>query len=381
MNLYSPDEERAIRAHRRVEDWVASGLLEPAQRDQILPSLHVDLRRTNRFLRATLFVFGFMIVNAAAGLVAVVLDFTGPEFKWLSLLASVTCAAAAQGLVRRYRLYHFGVEEAVAIAAVPLFVVFAATVGVKSDFSAIVAFAAAAIGSWLLFLRFGYLYAGVAATLLAPMVVFASNQTDTVRRVAAFALLLTIVVLARRRQRQHDDEYPGDAYGIIAAVAWGAMYFIANLKISGWWSIADGGAAFEWTTYAVVWLVPIAGLWIAIRDRQRALLDVNIVAALVTLVTSKAYLGFEQKPWDPVVFGVMLIATAIGTRRWLAGGAGGSRRGFVAERLLASERERLRLAGSATVIAPGPPAAHARAAGPTVGGGGASGGAGATGNF
>lgn len=381
MNLYSQDDERAIRAQRRVEDWTASGLLDPAQRDQILPGLHVNLRRTNRFLRATLFVFGFMIVNAAAGLVAVVLDFTGPEFKWLSLLASVACVAAAQYLVTRHRLYHFGVEEAIAIAAVPLFVLFAATISAPNGFSTIVAFAAAAAGSWLLFLRFGYVYAGVAATLLAPMVVFDWNQSDTVRRIAAFALLLAIFVLARQRQRQHDDEYPGDGYGLIAAVAWGAMYFVANLKISGWWSIADGGAAFEWATYAATWIVPIAGMWMAIRHRLRALLDVNIVAALVTLMTNKAYLGLEQKPWDPIVFGMLLIGIAIGTRRWLASGANGSRGGFVAARLLASERERIRLAAAATILAPGAPAAHAPPAGPSVGGGGASGGAGASGSF
>ena len=68
MNLYSRDDERKIRVQRLVDDWTKSGLLVPEQRTRILPELQVDLRRTNVFLRATLFIFGYMIVNALAGL-------------------------------------------------------------------------------------------------------------------------------------------------------------------------------------------------------------------------------------------------------------------------------------------------------------------------
>src|SRR4051812_22656889 len=123
MNLYSRDDERAIRAQRMAEDWTKSGLLESSQRDRIMPMLQVDLRRTNRFLRGTLFVFGYLIVNAFAGLVAVGLDFHEAAFKWLALLAAIACMAMAQLLVTRYRLYHFGVEEAAAIASVTFFVI------------------------------------------------------------------------------------------------------------------------------------------------------------------------------------------------------------------------------------------------------------------
>ena len=110
------------------------------------------------------------------------------------------------------------------------------------------------------------------------------------------------------------------------------------------------------------------------------MLDTNIVLAIATLMSNKPYLGAEPKPWDPILFGVMLIAVAVGLRRWLANGAGGSRQGIVGERLLASEKARLALAGSATVFAPGAPAPHTHD-GPPVGGGGRSGGAGASGTY
>jgi hypothetical protein len=379
MNIYSRDDERAIRVQRLVDDWTASGLLQPEQRERIAPGLRVDFRRTNKFLRATLFVFGFIIVFAFTGLVAVFLDFDDAASSWLALLAAAASFAAAQKAISRYRLYHFGIEEAAAVAAVLSFVIFAATAFVD-DFSTVAAFAAAAAGAYVLFLRFGYLYAGIAATLLAPMVVMDAAQTDTVRRLLAFILLLTIFFLSRERREDHDPDYPADAYGVIEGVAWAAMYLVANLKISEWLSTPDEVPLFYWGTYVVIWMLPVAGLWIAIRDRHRVMLDVNIVLVIVTLMTNKPYLGGESKPWDPILFGVMLITVAVGLRRWLASGPDGSRHGFIAERILASEHEKLALAGSATVLAPGAPAAQPHES-PSAGGGGRSGGAGASGKF
>ena len=115
---------------------------------------------------------------------------------------------------------------------------------------------------------------------------------------------------------------------------------------------------FYWATYVAIWVLPAVGLFLAIRDRHRWMLDVNIVMAIVTMMSNKPYLGAEQKPWDPILFGVLMIAIALGLKRWLASGADGSRRGFIAERLLASERERLGVAGSAAALAPGAPAPH-----------------------
>jgi hypothetical protein len=130
----------------------------------------------------------------------------------------------------------------------------------------------------------------------------------------------------------------------------------------------------------LIWILPAAGLWFAIRDRHRLMLDVNIVLAIATMLSNKPYLGAEPKPWDPIVFGLMLIVVAIGLRRWLASGPTGSRAGWVPHRLLASEKARLAMAGSAAALVPGAPAAHPQE-GPAIGGGGGSGGAGASGSY
>jgi len=99
-------------------------------------------------------------------------------------------------------------------------------------------------------------------------------------------------------------------------------------------------------------------------------------------MSNKPYLGAEPKPWDPILFGALLVGVALGFRRWLSSGRDRSRQGIVAERLLASERARLAQAGSAAGFTPGAPAHTSHAATePVIGGGGRSGGAGADGSF
>lgn len=379
MNLYSRDDERAIRVQRMVDDWTKSGLLVPEQRERIAPELKVDLRRTNRFLRITLFVFAYLIVNSITGLFVVMLNLSEDAATGLAFGAAAAFFAIAQMLVTRYRLYHFGVEEAAAIASVS-FLAIGSAMALTSTFSILQGLIAAALGSFIVFRRFGYLYAGVAAVIFAGAVPFGLAQVDTVHRLLSMVILLVIFFLARERRQDHESDYPGDAYGVLEAVAWAMLYFMADLQISFWFSAPDGVWQFEWATHAAIWILPIAGLALATRERQRAMLDVNIVLALVTVISDKLYRGSPLTPWDPIVVGVLLIVIVIAVRRWLASGPGGSRRGFVAHRLLASEKARLALAANATLLVPGAPSAHSQQPDSTFGGG-RSGGAGATGDF
>lgn len=378
--IYPSEDERAIRVQRMVDDWTASGLLQEDQRARLRADLPVDYRRTNRFLRLTLFCFGLLIAMALFGLLTVFVDTSngGPV---LALLGSVGFFFLAQSLIAKYRVYRFGIEEAAAAAAVVLFTVGCAFV-MRDSFSSLLAFIGGAGGAFIVFRRFGFLYAGVAAVIFVGLIPFNFDtfQADTVRRLMAIVTLLVIFGLARERRKDHDWDFPGDLYAALETTAWAAIYLLTNLKASGWLSIPDGVPQFYWATYAAIWVLPAVGLFQAIRDRHRLMLDANIIMAIVTLMTNKPYLSGMQKPWDPILFGVLMIAIALGLKRWLASGADGSRRGFIAARLLASERERLSAAGGAAALVPGAPAPHSHPS-PEIGGGGRSGGGGASGKF
>jgi hypothetical protein len=292
--------------------------------------------------------------------------------------------ALAQWLITSYRVYRFGVEEAAAIAAA-VFVVAGGWLLLNEQWSiaTLYAFAGATAMAAVLYRRFGFVYAGIAAIFFATCFVFDLQQSDTFRRLFAMILLLTVFFFSRERRQDHEWDFPGDTYAVFETVAWAGLYLVANLKVSLWFSAPDDVQIFYWATYVLIWVLPAAGLWLAIRDRHRLMLDLNIVMAIVTLSSNKSYLGAAQQPWDPIVFGVMVIAVSLGVRRWIASGANRSRGGFVAHRLLESEKQKLALAGTATVFAPGAPAPSPRTQEPPPAtfGDGRSGGAGASGNF
>lgn len=386
MNAYDPDDEQDIRVGRLVEDWTRSGLLTTEQREVLMPQVHVDLRRTNVFLRITLFLFGGMILQAGLGLVAI---FIGAFLNQavaavLCLLAGGGCFWLASQLVSRYNLYRFGVEEAVALGAVGLAAAGAAIlIADQGNWPIIVGLAVAAAVLALLYYRFGYVYAAVLAMAAAAALPFQFGGSEFIQRVTAVTVLAAIAAAFRFKRDEYGDDYPGDDFAVIEAAAWLGIYLLVNLLASTGFTHIGRGATLYWVTYAGIWMLPAAGLWVALRGRERPLLMVSIVMALATLLSNKEYLGSPRYEWDPIMFGLLLMGVAIAVRRWLASGEGGVRHGYTAFRLLASDKGKLgALAMVSATQAQVPVTESAPAAvDPAVGGGGRSGGAGAGGSF
>ena len=383
MSAYRLDDERAIRVGRLVEDWAQSGLLTPDQRDVIAPQLAVDLRRTNNYLRATLFVFGGVILQSTLGLMAIMLGGLLDETLGaaLGLAAGGVCYWLAMQLVSRYHLYRFGIEEVAALSAVGLTAVGAALL-VGGDWSLTIGLSTAAGVFAALFIHFGFVYAGVFGLVALAALPFLFGDSLVTQRLGAVMVLVLLAATARLNRVEHGDEYPGDALTIIEAAAWLGIYLLVNLVVSGAISPLDRASTFHWITYGGIWILPAAGLWLALRGRERPLLWVAVAMALGTLLSNKEYLGSPRYEWDLIVFGVFLMAIAIGLRRWLAAGDGGMRHGYTASRLVASDKARIgALALVSAVQVEVPVAQSTPAADPGIGGGGRSGGAGAGGSF
>ena len=121
MTAYDLNDERTIRAGRLARDWMKSGLLRAEQYERIKPELQVDLRRTNLFLRLTLFAFSMLILQSVLGLAAIFVGVTGQTAAaLLSAVGGLFFFWLASYLVKRYRFYRFGIEEAAAVAAIGL---------------------------------------------------------------------------------------------------------------------------------------------------------------------------------------------------------------------------------------------------------------------
>ena len=318
MSAYADDQERAIRVMRLVQDWMKSGLLTQEQRDQIAPELTVDLRRTNKFLRVTMFVFGFLILQAFTGLLALGLA-AGEGEEAGAVLCAITAGLsyfAANLLVTRYNLYRFGIEEAAAVASVGFAIASAALVAIsigdwRGDAPVLAALVIGCAASLAIFVRFGYVYAAIVSMIFAAAVPFVPGDSDMIHRLVSAFVLVLIFAVVRSLRNEHGREYPGDSYAIIEAAAWAGIYLVTNVQLSSWLSHPEERTTFYWATYVATWVLPAIGLWIAVHDRHRVLLDVNAVMAIATLMTNKLYLGSERHAYDPIAFGVVLIAVAV----------------------------------------------------------------------
>jgi hypothetical protein len=201
---------------------------------------------------------------------------------------------------------------------------------------AIVALLIGTAGGFGLYRRFGFVYAAYGSIVCAAAIPFQLDLSATTQRILAAAAIASVFAAARSKRLKYRDDYPGDEYAVLQAAAWLGLYVVLNVQLTGNWYRVEG--FFYWCTYAATWALPLIGLSLGIREKDRALMDVSLVLALVSVLTNKAYLGSPQHAWDPCVLGIVLIAIAFAVRRWLSIGPGGERHGFTAARLLDKDR-------------------------------------------
>jgi hypothetical protein len=363
MRHYTAEDERRVRLQADVRTWTRSGLIDAAQCSRIEETLRTGLKRTPTWLRLALAGFTAIVIAASIALVFVVFHLTGDiPIAVLLTLAALVCFATADYLAGVVRLYRYGVEETLASAA-PLLLgiatlAFANSGGrVNTHLDAVAALIVAAASSFVVYRRFGFVYAAAAATVLASLVPFPLDLSDAAQRTAAAAICGAVFFTARALHVRDGDDFPGDEYASLQAVACAGAYVYLNLRLPEiiGHSVLTAGTLpsvptwFYWLTYAAVWSITGAVLATAVRDRDRPLLAVAIVLALVTLVTNKPYLGIARQSWDPMLLGGALVGGSIALRRWLAAGPGGARRGYTADAIARRHDDLLRVGVNTSV--------------------------------
>jgi hypothetical protein len=368
MSRYAADEEERIRTSERVHEWTSSGLLTASQCASIDAGLRTDLKRTNRSLRAVLFVFGTIVVWAALGFCLLAFDVKNDSvIAWSAMAWGVVCFVIAEFLVSRFRLYRFGVEEAFAVWSVVLLAggtgYLTSIGGSRGDFPEFVGFLTGTIVSLAVYLRFGYLSAALAATVCAAFAPFFLGMSEIEARLLSVLVLSVVFIVAHSLRRPHAEDFTDDDYGTIQSVAWVGIYAVLNLRLSFDFYPGRGQypSTFYWGTYAAIWLLPAAGFYFSLRSKHRFMIWASLVMALATFVTNKVYLGWERHTWDPILLGVFLAGAVLALRYWLSRGQDGQRYGFTPQSILSADRKALAmlhaLAGAAQPFAAHPPAA------------------------
>jgi hypothetical protein len=388
MRRYEAADEQAIRIAGDVRDWKQSGLLDASRAAAIEGELRTSLKRTHWALRAVLFFFTASVIQSAVGLLFIVVaPREGAVAGSLALLVGAGCWWITDYLVGEYGLYRFGVEEATAISSIVLvaggLTMFASIAGVSGDWLMLVALLTGSVASAMVYWRFGLLYTAIAAAGSAAAISFLIDLSEAWARLLAAAVLLTIHIASGLARQPHDEDYPGDDYGVIEAVTWLGVYALLNVQLTGGWSELKPASApaFYWATCAAIWILPAIGLYRGVAAKHRWMIRVNLLMLLTTLATWKMYLGWPQRTWDPILLGLLLVAAAVGIRRWLLNGGEGRRDGFTPNRLLSSDEDTMAQVALAAALNPDPTIRETRPADDLQTGGGRSGGAGAGAGF
>ena len=397
MRLYTASSEETLRARKLLRDWAGERLLTKEQYQLLEQETVSDLRTTNIYLRLVLFFFTLIIVGAAAGLFFTVFlsrpsdQTTGVFF----LIFAAACYTAAEAAVSQARLYRYGIEEALAVCSVGFlcagvqFTLFSGRpYSPQPDATQCLVPAAGAIFSLWIWRRFGFSYAFLAAMIFSYFLpgYWTSSHSAQHLLVAMFYAAGLVAIAAVRSRLDYLDE----GYSLVEAFLWLGIYLAINLKLSSldlpgqWWidtrATPDVSRPFYWTTWVLIWLLPPTVLARGIRQKDRFVIVVGIITAILTLISNKPYLGWPRHPWDPMLLGILLTGVAFFLQRWLTRGPNGIRHGFTAARLSGKDKQWMNLGSSgfgllsANSITPAPQSTNPdfHFGGGQSGGGGAS---------
>jgi len=401
VRAYSASSEEAVRARDLLKDWTGEGFLTEAQYQRMEQETVCDLRRTNIFLRLVMFLFTLIIMAAAVGLFfAVFFSHSGEQTVGIILLIFAALSyAAAEIAVSQAQLYRYGIEEALAACSVGFLCVgmqtafFSGHPYSPADGTAFLVPAAGAIVSLWIWHRFGLPYASLGAMIFVVWLpgYWTSSHSAQHLIVAVFYMAALFTVAAVRPR--HRFTYLNQQYSIAEALLWLGIYLAINLQLSSviplghWWSRSPATAEFSrpfyWATWVLIWCLPPVVLARGLRQKDRFVIAVGAIAAILTLVTNKPYLGWQRHTWDPMLMGVLLVGATLFIRRWLAAGPGGIRHGFTAQRLSGKDKSWINAGAAALgLVSPQTLTPSPQTSSPDVHfGGGDSGGGGASSDF
>jgi uncharacterized membrane protein YhiD involved in acid resistance len=396
ISLYTAEQEQRRFIRRKARTWARSGLITDEQRGIIDSRTDPGLRETNVFFRILFFLFTGTCMQAVIGFYISIVGLRNEvSIAWAALAFGIVMYGLAETLAGRKSFYRYGIEEALALSGMALvctgIVIFFVQFDIELRSLITTAAMLASAGAFWLYLRFGFLYAAVISVACVCVVPFQLSLPHEIER-AIVAMLLALILLTSIRAESFEiHDFKKERGALLQACLLAGIYLAVNLRLPELGRAPFGNPApfyqphagfpplFYWPTYALTFLVPALGLYHGLKSRKRIVINVSLIAVLLTLATDKDYLGFKHYAWDPAVLGVAMVMAAIFIMRWLANGDREARNGFTAQNPLKPEDHGINLAELGAALLPGaiqanlPPSSPDKPfAGGQSGGGGAS---------
>ncbi|HTZ39085.1 MAG TPA: hypothetical protein VMB77_02925 [Syntrophales bacterium] len=397
ISLYKADQEEKIYIRREARTWARSGLITKEQLGIIDSQTDPGLSQTNVFFRILFFLFTNSCVHAVIGFYVWIVGLQSEvSIAWFSLAFGIAMLSLAEYLVRRKAFHRHGIEEALALLGVAMactgVVILISQLKVEPRWLIMAGATLASAGTFWLYLRFGFLYAAVISAACACVIPYQLSLPHEYERLILVMVLVIILLASIQAERSEPHDFRRERRTMLQACLLAGIYLAVNLRLPELGRTYFGYVpyyrphagfvpCFYWATYGLTYLVPAIGLYHGLKRRKRIVINISLIAVLLTLATNKDYLGFKHYSWDPAVLGVVMVLFAIALMRWLANGPREARNGFTAKNLLKPENHGISLADIGAAILPGaihanlPPASSDKpfAGGQSGGGGAASG--------
>lgn len=387
------EADRRQEVREAARGWERAGAIGEATRAVIDAGYPDDRARLGPVFRVLVFGFTSVVVSSLFGLFGLFLRPALEQAGWLLLLLfGGVLVAAAELQIGTLRRRQGGTETATAflglayLAGGLLWLVFE-----RGHLGEDVSINLGLILVASLFGAAGYRWGYTVFALASGVALFLLLARGPLGRLL---WILVPIVLAPALLRAGDSPRLAPAHRrscqAVAALSLVFLYLAVHLgswdvgvveMVTGHWHGQRGGGGGARPFFVVATaLVPVLTLFWGIGTRRRLLINLGLVGLLASIATLRAYVHMMPAWLALLVGGGVAMGLALALRRHLDSGAGHERSGFTAEPLFNDPDRRGTLEAAAGVVSLSPAARPMERPG-FQGGGGRSGGGGATGEF
>lgn len=386
------DADRRHEVREAARGWLRAGRIDEATRARIEAAYPDDRHRLGPIFRVLVFGFTIVVLQATLGIVGLVVAEAGKGPASLFFLAiGVALAGLTELQLGAWRRRQGGTEAATALLAVILIagaslVLFLDAARPSGDVAINTSLVVVAIVLASAGYRWGYAFfvasAAVAAYLLLGRFEF-----------GRFLWAVAPLALAPLSLRAADSPLlaPAHRRSCQAIAASSLVFLYLALHVGSWdvrlvellsesWRGGSSDRPFRGFFVLATALVPVGTIVWGVATHRRLLINLGLLGALASLVTVRFYVHVAPLWVVLTAGGAAAIGLVLVLRRFLDSGPGRERWGFTAEPLFndPDARSVVEVAASVAAFSPSP-----RPSEPPGfrGGGGRSGGAGASGTF
>lgn len=396
MRAEAAEADRRLEVREAARGWERAGAIDEATRKAVDAAYPDGRSRLGPVFRVLVFGFTVVAVNAMLGLFFLVMASGLEKAGWfLLLLFGLFLAAATEYQMGPLRRSQGGIESATAFLAVGYLMGGLAWLllegwhGGNPPITLLLILLALVLGAAAY--RWGYWVFAAAAALVLFNLMARTGFGRVLWALVPLALAPVLLAAANSEGLVPAHRRCCQAMAVVALVC---LYLSVHLSSWDWRLLENmaggrhlsevGEASPLRSLFALATaLVPIAILGWGIAARGRLLINLGLVGLLASIVTLRLYVHVAPLWAALLMGGAGAIGLALALRRVLDSGPGHERRGFTAELLFADPERRSALEVAAGVVSLSPAARPVdQAVQPGFqGGGGRSGGGGATGEF